>query len=381
MSRALLMGQERFRACANRGHHHGIGVVRFSLDSKPEAQQGARTLRFVFSDGSVDRYGDTIDPAGWDLDDYRRNNVALWAHDSSLPPIGRGLNVSQVGNRLMGDIEFAEAELNPFADTIYRMYEGGFLSAVSVGFMPLEWNFVNDPDRPYGIEFKRQTLMEISCVPVPALPSALIEARVAGIDTTPMIGWAEKMLDQGGMQMVPRAELEALRKAAGAATPVLIQGPASPLVNQDVPTEPVVAESKGTPALTVDDVTVDDVAPLIVDVTPLIRRLDNVLRALDSILTGQLAEREPPRDTSVSETRAGRVLSGENEAALRVAHDLMTQACDKVIDVIGQVEPPQDDPPKDEPPQNDETEATKAKARRLRRAHALRFLKLTAPAA
>jgi HK97 family phage prohead protease len=380
------MDQERFRARANRGHHHGFGVVRFSLDSQPQAQQSARTLRFVFSDGSVDRYGDTIDPTGWDLDDYRRNNVALWAHDSSLPPIGRGLNVSQVGNRLMGDIEFAEAELNPFADTIYRMYHGGFLSAVSVGFMPLEWNFVNDPDRPYGIEFKRQTLMEISCVPVPALPSALIEARASGIDTTPMIGWAEKMLDEGGMQMVPRTELEALRKAAGAATPVPIQSPASSAVNQDVRTTPAVKESKNTPALTVGDVAVDDAASLVVDVLPLIRRLDDVLRALDGILAGRVAEREPARDTSVSETRAGRVLSGENEATLRVAHDLMTQACDKVIGVIGQVEPPQDDssqdePAQDDPRQDDETEATKAKARRLRRARALRFLKLTAPAA
>src|SRR5579885_328326 len=223
MPRALLVDQERFRRRANSGREHGFGVLRFSTDTSVEPQQAQRTLRFVFSDGSIDRYGDRIDPAGWELDEYKANNVALWAHDSSLPPIGRGVNVGQVGDRLMGDIEFASADINPFADMIYRMYQGGFLSAVSVGFMPLEWNFVNEPERRGGIDFKRQSLMEISCVPVPALPTALIDARAAGIDTAPMLGWAEKMLDQGGMLLVPRAELEALRKAAGTATSVPIQ--------------------------------------------------------------------------------------------------------------------------------------------------------------
>ncbi len=365
MPRALLVDQKRFRRRANSGREHGFGVLRFATDTSVEPQQADRTLRFVFSDGSIDRYGDQIDPAGWELDEYKANNVALWAHDSSLPPIGRGLNVGQVGGRLMGDIEFPGADINPFADMIYRMYKGGFLSAVSVGFMPLEWNFVNEAERRGGIDFKRQSLMEISCVPVPALPTALIEARAAGIDTAPMIGWAEKMLDQGGMLLVPRTELEALRKRASAAISVRVENPQPEANKPDAPAEPPAYENRDSPA------------PADGDVKPLMQRLDDTLRTLGDILTGVTAERAPMRDIPVVETRAGRVLSGENEAALRDAHDLMTQACDKVKGVIGKVEPQEDDPP----PEDDVAE-TNAKARRMRRARALGLLKLvTTPAA
>jgi hypothetical protein len=36
----------------------------------------------VFSDNSVDRYGDTIDARGWVLDNYKANPVALFGHDA-----------------------------------------------------------------------------------------------------------------------------------------------------------------------------------------------------------------------------------------------------------------------------------------------------------
>ena len=115
-----------------------------------------RTLRFCYSDNSVDRMGDTISAAGWDLTDYVRNPVALWAHDSSAPPIGGGRNVGVEGARLMGDIEFAPPETYQFADTIYRLLLGKFLRAVSVGFMPTKHVFVqNDPDAALGHRFPR----------------------------------------------------------------------------------------------------------------------------------------------------------------------------------------------------------------------------------
>jgi hypothetical protein len=38
------------------------------------------TLDYVMSDGTVDRYGDVIDPNGWDLGEFRCNPVLLWGH-------------------------------------------------------------------------------------------------------------------------------------------------------------------------------------------------------------------------------------------------------------------------------------------------------------
>jgi hypothetical protein len=175
------------------------GVYRLSTMPVTKVEGADRTLRFCFSDNAVDRMGDTIDPDGWDISDFVLNPVALWAHDSSQPPIGRAANVGPEGPRLMGDIEFAPPEIYAFADTIFRLLVGKFLRAVSVGFLPVEYSYIeNDPDRSWGIDFKRQQLLEISVCPIPANPNALATARAKGIDTRPLVAWADKILDGGG---------------------------------------------------------------------------------------------------------------------------------------------------------------------------------------
>jgi HK97 family phage prohead protease len=173
-----------------------------------------RRVTFTFSDGTVDRMGDSIDPEGWELDEFERNAVALWCHDSTQPPIGRAANVRTEKGRLVGDIEFADADTSPFADSIYRLVRGGFLNAVSVGFLPLEYSFVNEKDRPFGIDFKRQSLLEISVCSIPANPNALVEARSAGLDIAPVVAWAQSVLGAGGAVMVPRDLLEETFRAA-----------------------------------------------------------------------------------------------------------------------------------------------------------------------
>jgi HK97 family phage prohead protease len=177
-----LLGQGDFHRAAASGQTRGRGVRRISTVKPRAYDDGSRRIRFCFSDGSVDRLGDTVNPNGWELADFMANPVALWAHDSSAPPIGRASNVKVEGGRLMGDIKFADADTYAFADTIYRLYLGQFLNAVSVGFLPIEYSFVeNDPDRGWGIDFKRQELLEISPCPIPANPNALAEARAKGI--------------------------------------------------------------------------------------------------------------------------------------------------------------------------------------------------------
>ena len=217
--RCGLISVEQFRKELRAKRTPTGGVFRISVEPPVPVDGADRTLRFCYSDESVDRMGDTIRAAGWDISDYVRNPVALWAHDSSAPPIGGGRNVGVEGGRLMGDIEFAPPETYQFADTIYRLLVGKFLRAVSVGFMPTKHEFVqNDPDRPWGIDFLEQQLLEISVCPVPANPNALAEARRKGIDTRPLVEWAERVLDSGGAELkrvlITRDELERLRKAA-----------------------------------------------------------------------------------------------------------------------------------------------------------------------
>lgn len=207
MTRKLLTVDE-FRTSAKDGAKPDGTVVRLAVADPEVGTEESRKIRFVFSDGSIDRAGDSIDPAGWQTETFVKNPVALWAHDSFSPPIGRASGVGPFGSKLMGDIEFMSADISPFADSIYRMIKAGYVKAVSVGFIPLSWCFSKDKDRPYGIDFTKQELLEISVCPVPCNPNALQEAKAEGIDTGPLREWAERLLDGGGSVMVPRGLLE-----------------------------------------------------------------------------------------------------------------------------------------------------------------------------
>ncbi len=88
-----LISADQFRTELRADRTPSGGVYRVSADALIPVEGAERTLRFCFSDNSVDRMGDTIDAAGWDLTDFNRNPVALWAHDSSAPPIGGAVSV------------------------------------------------------------------------------------------------------------------------------------------------------------------------------------------------------------------------------------------------------------------------------------------------
>lgn len=185
-----------FRKLALGGSAIPSSVIRLALTGEPTLQADSRTATFVFSDNSVDLYGDTINERGWDTEAFEKNPVALFGHDPSKPEyvVGRAKNLRVEGNRLVGDIEFMEASINPTAEVVYQMVKGGFLNAVSVGFMPLEWVATKDKSRPGGIDFKRQSLMEISIVPLPANQNSLVQARAAGIDVD-RLGLVEKTIE------------------------------------------------------------------------------------------------------------------------------------------------------------------------------------------
>jgi HK97 family phage prohead protease len=298
MPKTSLVDIEAFRAAAKGGARPEGGVLRASTQA-PVATDAERTLRFCFSDGSIDRAGDTIDPNGWETGRFLANPVALWAHNSYDPPIGRAGNLTVSGAKLIGDITFATAEEYAFADTIYRLLKGGYINAVSVGFIPLDWSWSDDKERPYGIDFKKQELLEISPCPVPCNANALIEARAAGIDTAPLVGWAEKVLDQGGMLLVPKAELEQLRKSATATTRYYVEA------------------SKA--------LTADAANRIGKKVREWLASPEKVL-CLDAGMTLKVIG----ADGTVG--KAGRTLSAKNEADLRAAADLLSG-------VLKQVEP------------------------------------------
>jgi HK97 family phage prohead protease len=170
----------------------------------------ARTVRFRITSGSVDRDKDVISPSGWDLESFRKSPSVLWAHCYDQPPVGRALDVVQDQNGLTSLAEFTPPDMNPFGDMVFKMVKGGFLNMCSVGFRPLEWSY--DEERG-GVNFARQELLEWSICPVGGNQDALVVARSAGIDLTPLSTWAEETLDgwkKTDSLYVPKAQVEAV---------------------------------------------------------------------------------------------------------------------------------------------------------------------------
>jgi phage head maturation protease len=161
----------------------GVPISRDATIEKAPADAPARTVRFVASDETVDRYGDIIRASGWDLANFRRNPVLLFGHNSRQPPIGT-VTPFVDGTRLMADATFLPEGVYDFADAVWRIVDAGALRAVSVGFLPtVDPKYIwaaDDPNHeqwPTGFEFVGQELLELSVVPVPANPEALAVAR------------------------------------------------------------------------------------------------------------------------------------------------------------------------------------------------------------
>ncbi len=185
-----LISADKFRELAQSGQDQTESGLLKSFSAEVKAEADSRVLTFTISTASVDRDGDTISVEGWKTAAYRKNPVVLWAHDRRSLPVARSLSESVEGGVFKSRAEFTPAGMTRFNDTVFDMYKAGFLSAVSVGFLPIKWAWTEDKNRKFGIDFMEQELLEYSCVPVPANADALVEARSAGIDIGPIKDWA-----------------------------------------------------------------------------------------------------------------------------------------------------------------------------------------------
>jgi len=162
-------------------------VKSINLSMKSAPVQG-RIIRFIGSDESIDRDGDTISIDGWDVGNYMKNPVVLFGHDPNSLPVATtiSLTADKRTRQLLFDIKFPTIEelaTNPKTpsehalkvDAIYNMAKAGILNTVSVGFRGIDYD-----QTATGRAYKRQELMEISIVPIPANPNAVAILRAAG---------------------------------------------------------------------------------------------------------------------------------------------------------------------------------------------------------
>lgn len=136
-------------------------------------------IRFVASTEALGRDGLVIAADAWDLEPYRANPVFLWVHDyrGQRLPLGRTeVELDLSVRKLYSDVTFDRDD--PFAVDVERKYRGGFLNAVSVGWDTHEIKYTDD-DKPPTVT--RAELLDISGVPVPGDPTALIERELAAV--------------------------------------------------------------------------------------------------------------------------------------------------------------------------------------------------------
>lgn len=133
-------------------------------------------LNFVLSDETKDRMGDVINADGWELKNFKKNPIALFGHNSSFP-IGTWSNMRVEGGKMMARLNLAARGTSARIDELISLVEQGILRAVSVGFMPLKAEPL-DENKPYdGTRFLKQELLETSLVSVPANPAAIALAK------------------------------------------------------------------------------------------------------------------------------------------------------------------------------------------------------------
>ena len=162
--------------------------VNFRCVECPEirkAEEG-RKLTFVASDGTRDSAGTVLNVDGWDLKRFNKNGIIGYQHkvyggwdDTQNPDnvIGKG-HAYVDGKRLMVDVEFEPADINPLAEKIYQKLLFGSLKAVSVGFVPVGKGAWGEGEEALSgsnptYYYAGQELLEVSVVNIPANPNAL----------------------------------------------------------------------------------------------------------------------------------------------------------------------------------------------------------------
>jgi HK97 family phage prohead protease len=149
-----------------------IASVPFALAADGEAGNG---IAWTLSTFDLDRFGERIDPAGWDYKRYRDNPVIEWAHRYDIPAIGKIESLAADDNGLHGVVIFNDKAYDPFGWAIGQRVKAGVIRAGSVGFRVIE---IELPDKETAKDgttliFRKQELLEFSICNVPANPFAL----------------------------------------------------------------------------------------------------------------------------------------------------------------------------------------------------------------
>jgi len=153
-----------------------IASVPFCLSEETKIENG---FLWTLSTFDLDRFGERVDPNGWDFLQYQKNPVVEWAHRYDIPAIGKMEGLKIDDNGLHGIVIFNSKDYDTFGWSIGERVKNGVIRAGSVGFRVME---IEIPDRKTqedgtALIFRKQELLEFSICNVPANPFALAKIK------------------------------------------------------------------------------------------------------------------------------------------------------------------------------------------------------------
>lgn len=155
--------------------------LRYFLPMAVRAKKDDNKHEFTISDSTLDRYGTIIPVSSWNLDNYNKNGIVAYQHETNSwsrndPDYILGPGKAWVDDdTLVGEVTYEPKDLNPLADKIRRKVDFGTLKATSVGFMPIRGHYGNEEngENPKVYYFDEVDLLEFSIVNIPANPNAV----------------------------------------------------------------------------------------------------------------------------------------------------------------------------------------------------------------
>jgi len=126
-----------------------------------------------------DRDGERFVKGAWELDNFRRNPVVLWAHNHTEPPIGKAGELREDDKGLLAKTRFDEKGEKSMQ--VFSLFERGFLNSFSVGFLRKGFVMEDMGGGEKGLAITKAELYEYSAVSVPANPGATVQREVADL--------------------------------------------------------------------------------------------------------------------------------------------------------------------------------------------------------
>lgn len=141
-------------------------VFHASIEPTKTKDIGDGVIEAVVTTGAVDHHNEVINMDGVDTSAF--HGTVLYGHDYEGLPIGKTLSLTKMKSKIKAKFQLA-VDIYPFANTVYEMIKGGYLTDVSIGGLVKKWS-----DDWQTIE--EMVMKEFSVVPIGANQEAMITA-------------------------------------------------------------------------------------------------------------------------------------------------------------------------------------------------------------